>query len=466
MLQRAFPRIGELPLSRADRGLDAPAQQRQLVRLMMLAGGGVDYNNYLKGLAPNLIGLWPFTDASGNALDISGNGFNGTYDVDAVKSGDTFALGTPIVSLLGNGAVGLPVASLETLLSWEEYSVILWFKMPIAKWSDTTSYTQLFLGSTGTTQRIHFRKNTIPGEFTILADTGVSLLSVAEESIITPDWFQVAVTNSKIANEMKGYLNNNQILPTKTGVGTDDGSALVTAAVGAADATGTSGITGAVGYLALYHDTILTQTQIQSSYNYVASRYNSGTKYIIGSGDSTWAGEGVTTSKLITNLGAGWGFVREMAIVGLTSTQWKTGNGSTWLGIDGELARTSFNRDPFAIITDIGKNDMSAMPSQATFEANISYVFDAFHVKWPTSKIVIESPWRTGKTAESTLIKGYINNVIATRSWATIGTDETGYFATAEGATPGSYSSDGTHIDTAAGTTARAGLLATAIAAL
>ena len=116
------------------------------------------YDAFLQSLASGLIGIWPLTDTSGAALDISGNGLNGTYDADAVKGGAAWAINnTPIVSLAGNGAIGLPVAGVDALLSWEEYSLIFWLKMPLAKWSDTTSYTILFLGSTGTTQRIHIR---------------------------------------------------------------------------------------------------------------------------------------------------------------------------------------------------------------------------------------------------------------------------------------------------------------------
>ena len=430
------------------------------VMKLLLFGGGIDYNNYLKSLASGLIGLWPLTDLSGSALDISGNNFHGSYDADAVKAGETFALGNPIVRLLGNGAVGLPVASLDTLLNWEEYSVILWLKMPVANWADSNIYTMLFIGSTGTTQRIQMRKNSTPGELTVLADTGTALLSVVEASVITPDWIQLAITNSKIANAMKFFVNRNQAGTTQTGVGTDDGSALLTAAVGATESSGaTQGVVGATGYAALYYGTILTQAQIQASYDYVASNYNSGTNNVIGSGDSTWTGESLTTSKLIPGLGAGWGFVREMGVSGATSTSWKT-------GIDAVLAATSFNRDPFVVITCIGKNDMAAMPSQATFEANVAYVWDAFHVKWPSMKIIYESPWRSGQDANSNLIKGYLANVAATRSWVSLGTDETDYFRTAELATPGSYSSDGIHINTAAGTTARAALLAASIAAL
>lgn len=438
----------------------------KLMLMGVLGGSGVDYNNYLKGLAPGLVGLWPLTDVSGNALDISGNGFNGTYNAGATRGGGVWALGNqPVVSFAGAGVITLPAASIDPLLNWEEYSAILWLKMPVAKWSDTTSYTMLMLNSTGVTQRIQIRKSTTPGELVFLADTGIVLKSVFESSVITPDWIQLAATNSKIANEMKFYINNNQVLPTQTGIGTDDGSALVTAVAGASDTAGTAGITGSEGYLALYNGTILTQAQVQASYNYVASLYNSGTKYVVGSGDSTWAGEGLTTSKLITGLGAGWGFVREIAVGGITSTNWKNGIG-IWLGIDAELARTSFNRDPFVLITCIGKNDMSAMPSQATFEANVAYCWDAFHTKWPSTKIVYEIPDRVGKNAEADLIKGYLANVASTRTWVHVGPDETDYFRAAELATPLSYSTDGVHIDTAAGTTDRAARLATAIAAL
>ncbi len=110
--------------------------------------------------------------------------------------------------------------------------------------------------------------------------------------------------------------------------------------------------------------------------------------------------------------------------------------------IDAELA--SAVGTPDIILFSLGKNDVGgALPAEATWKANLAYILDAMHTKWPSASILLMRIWRRDCLANCNLIATWISDVIATRVWAGLGPDERGFL---EGGDNGvTYTSDGIH---------------------
>lgn len=91
--------------------------------------------------------------------------------------------------------------------------------------------------------------------------------------------------------------------------------------------------------------------------------------------------------------------------------------------IDADLAATVGTPD--FVILNIGVNDaLGAMPLQAAFETNYAYILDAIHTKWASAPVLVAKPGCRGQAADCTTIAGWIDNVIASRAWASVGADE------------------------------------------
>jgi lysophospholipase L1-like esterase len=128
-----------------------------------------------------------------------------------------------------------------------------------------------------------------------------------------------------------------------------------------------------------------------------------------------------------------------------TPTRIATGGQSTAAAravIDARLA--SAVGTPNYILYNLGANDVTAMPAQATWEADTAYILDAMHTKWPSAHVYLMRPWRRTFLTECNTLATWQLNVLATRSaWAHVGPDERVFLE--NGDDGARYTSDGVH---------------------
>lgn len=115
---------------------------------------------------------------------------------------------------------------------------------------------------------------------------------------------------------------------------------------------------------------------------------------------------------------------------------WVTTLNANNYGVNGQTVATaaasisstlaSITTEPTGVLLNWGANDMgAALPSQATWETNLTTIVDAVNAKWPSVKVYIMRPWRRGEDADSDTLAGWIANVQAARpSFVVIGPDE------------------------------------------
>lgn len=154
-------------------------------------------------------------------------------------------------------------------------------------------------------------------------------------------------------------------------------------------------------------------------------------KNILPHGDSKTAGSGDTTppplgyggypalitEQLYAATGSGW-YERPYRIAtgGATVATLKS-------TIDASLA--SAIGTPDYILVNMGINDTNPIVVvQATWQSNYGYILDAFRAKWPNARILVAYVWGIGRDSDCNTLAGWIDGVLATRPWASVGLDE------------------------------------------
>jgi lysophospholipase L1-like esterase len=79
---------------------------------------------------------------------------------------------------------------------------------------------------------------------------------------------------------------------------------------------------------------------------------------------------------------------------------------------------------PDLVILNIGVNDATNGTVEANFKTDYAYTLDAIHTKWPSAMILVAHVWGIGYDVECAAVNGWIDTVISSRSWATVGLDE------------------------------------------
>lgn len=82
------------------------------------------------------------------------------------------------------------------------------------------------------------------------------------------------------------------------------------------------------------------------------------------------------------------------------------------LYVDANLSSLS-DIPPRFILINLGANDFAAMPAEATWKANYTSIIDSFRAKWATSTIYLARPWSRGQGANSNIMAGWIDDIIA-----------------------------------------------------
>ncbi len=133
----------------------------------------------------------------------------------------------------------------------------------------------------------------------------------------------------------------------------------------------------------------------------------------------------------------------------LAVTGWTVANQAACIARDLSVATYV----PEFVLQNIGANDLTAMPEAAVWQANLGTVLDAMHAQWPSAKVYVAKPWRSGRDNEADTMAGWIDTVLSTRSaWARVGHDERVWFKP----DVASLSADGVHYNAAGNTAAAA----------
>jgi len=96
------------------------------------------------------------------------------------------------------------------------------------------------------------------------------------------------------------------------------------------------------------------------------------------------------------------------------------------------------------VLVNLGANDVISLPIEGTWKANMAYLLDAFHAKWPAARVFVIRPWKRDEAADCNTLATWISDLVSARSrWAFLGPDERTFL---EGGDDGAtYTSDGTH---------------------
>lgn len=179
----------------------------------------------------NLVGLgsllayWPIGEASGTAcLDLSGNGYNGTYTaVTLAQAGNnsrTSGLWDGSTSYANVFSAGLAAA-----VNGAEGSLLLWGKVSAAGvWTDATTRSLFRLNVSDVTSLVDVQRTTTDGTIRNRYTAGSTAKARNVAPLSTTGWFHLAMTWSKANDRINNYLDGAAFGATITGLGTWGGT--------------------------------------------------------------------------------------------------------------------------------------------------------------------------------------------------------------------------------------------------
>jgi hypothetical protein len=203
-------------------------------------------------IAPaSLLAYWPLSESSGTTIgDLSGNGRNGAYSgVDLGKQGIGDGRTCPLFDGI-NDFGNVYSAGLAGSFNPEEGSCALWAQADPSVWADGANRT-LFRLATDNNNALFFRK-VVAGGIDCRYTAGGTAEPTTVTTIVT-NWFHLAMTWSKAADQVKVYYNGSQSGATRTTLGTWAGSlAATTCVVGALSTGATESWSGYLAHAALW----------------------------------------------------------------------------------------------------------------------------------------------------------------------------------------------------------------------
>src|SRR3990167_296922 len=163
--------------------------RRGLSQLSSPVGTGrLSYFHKLKNLfGSSIIGYWPLNEEAGNAIDYSGNGYNGTstsvaYGAMGIEDGFSASTFDGTAS-----RIALP-AGFRTAFTPLEFSILIWLKIASAVWTDGSNDVAIHIGVNGTTDFTRIIKgsagNNIQGSYTAGSTT-----DIVTATFSYTDWF-------------------------------------------------------------------------------------------------------------------------------------------------------------------------------------------------------------------------------------------------------------------------------------
>lgn len=152
-------------------------------------------------------------------------------------------------------------------------------------------------------------------------------------------------------------------------------------------------------------------------------------------------------------LGGTWEATLETALETASGREWSTwqiARGGHTVAqmqalIDADLL--GLHQNPAHILCNLGANDSSPLPVEATWKANYLYIADAMHTKWPNALIYIAKAWVQGRDAACDTLATWTDDIVASRAFLRAGHDERVWL---EGGDNGAtMTSDGVHYSVA-----------------
>lgn len=209
-------------------------------------------------LAP--IAYYPLDEASGTtAIDVSGNGFDGTYS-GATPGGAGIGDGGKSATFDGVNDT-ISIAAMRNAFDGNHGTILLWAKT--AAWADgTVRFLAYFSAGVSLIQIV---KGGSAGNLTYLRSASGTDMQVSINSGSPADYFSAALTWDIDADEVKAYKNGAQVGTTQSG-GIDDFSDPPLAArtiIGANTALNTFYWSGQVAHVAIF-DRALSGAEILS----------------------------------------------------------------------------------------------------------------------------------------------------------------------------------------------------------
>lgn len=176
------------------------------------------YSDKILSLGP--IAYWPFNEASGTtALDISGNGYNGTYaGVDLAQAG----LGGKNSVLFGGSGDSCNVygAGLAGAFSAAAGSIALWAKVyEAAVWTDG-AYRNLATFYVDAGNNVQIFKSSTNNRISWNYSAGGTGLTRNKSDASSTDWMHLAITWSVAADQVIAYYGGAQSSTTGISLGT------------------------------------------------------------------------------------------------------------------------------------------------------------------------------------------------------------------------------------------------------
>jgi hypothetical protein len=115
-----------------------------------------------------------------------------------------------------------------------------------------------------------------------------------------------------------------------------------------------------------------------------------------------------------------------------------------FVNIDASIASQPSNH--VIALLSLGVNDFNSI-TEATWISQYQYIVDAIHTRWPAVQIYIMRPWKRDYDAAADTVAGWIDTIVASRSFLHLGPDERVWLKGADNGATNTY--DGVHYSAA-----------------
>lgn len=253
-------------MGRRDERRRWPSRTMRSSSLLMTlnSGAGATYTDKVMGYSPT--SLWMLKETSGAATvsEVSA-AQNGTYTGVTLANGTT-PWGDPCPYFDGTTAhADIISAALTASFPGTEGTLVFWMKAAAGTWTNGTSGTPFHVQGNGGQSRVSIFKESGNNEMKWWYRADGESDTVTDNAMASYDWYQIAMTWSDSANEMKAYKNATQTGATKAANSTWS-DPLDTAFIGSLS----SGSTEFIGWMAgvAIFGSVLTQPQLADLYTY------------------------------------------------------------------------------------------------------------------------------------------------------------------------------------------------------
>ena len=205
------------------------------------------------------------------ALSVSGallDGVLGTGSAMPIMAQPGIGDGRSAFSFDGGDFVNVYTPSLASRFDSAKGWALIWVRIPdAAVWADGAARRFIYLVADANNYAI-ISKNTTLNQVIFFYNAAGTIEQVGDTSLAaSTNWFLVAMTWDKAADEMKAYINGAQVGVTQTGLGTWVGSLAPTlTALGAAGTGGTAAHKGLLAHAAVGGGRVLTPAQVAAVY--------------------------------------------------------------------------------------------------------------------------------------------------------------------------------------------------------